>query len=47
MSESSLQTVEDLRSGNWETVSTKKMAARYVSVSAKCVCCADLGAKVI
>ena len=29
MSESSLQTVEDLGSGNWETVSARKMAVRY------------------
>ena len=31
MSDSSLQTAGDLGSGNWETVSAKKMAARYVA----------------
>ena len=31
MSESSLQTAENLGLGNWETVSAKKMAARYVA----------------
>ena len=31
MSESSLQTVENLGSRNEETVSTKKMAARYIA----------------